>query len=123
MVFLTTQLWLRNRLTDRYWRVQEVLKHAQHFRGRKNRCYRLAIRAVTRAFVKCTKARGLKKRNMRTLWINRITAASQEHGLKYPAFVGNLIKCRQASMALPPAPGLHLTGVISSLHSARSLSR
>uniref|UniRef100_V9GX65 Mitochondrial ribosomal protein L20 n=2 Tax=Mus TaxID=862507 RepID=V9GX65_MOUSE len=92
MVFLTTRLWLRNRLTDRYWRVQEVLKHAQHFRGRKNRCYRLAVRAVTRAFVKCTKARRLKKRNLRTLWINRITAASQEHGLKYPAFIVNLIK-------------------------------
>ncbi|GAB1289346.1 39S ribosomal protein L20, mitochondrial [Apodemus speciosus] len=67
MVFLTTRLWLRNRLTDRYWRVQEVLKHARHFRGRKNRCYR-------------------------TLWINRITAASQEHGLQYPAFISNLIK-------------------------------
>ncbi|KAB1269268.1 Cyclin-L2 [Camelus dromedarius] len=92
MVFLTAQLWLRSRLTDRYWRVQEVLKHARHFRGRKNRCYRLAVRAVTRAFVKCTRARRLKKRNMRTLWINRITAASQEHGLKYPAFIANLIK-------------------------------
>uniref|UniRef100_A0ABI7YH77 Mitochondrial ribosomal protein L20 n=1 Tax=Felis catus TaxID=9685 RepID=A0ABI7YH77_FELCA len=66
----------------------------EHFRGRKNRCYRLAVRAVTRAFVKCTKARRLKKRNMRTLWINRITAASQEHGLKYPAFIVNLIKCQ-----------------------------
>jgi len=31
---------------------------------------------------------------MRTLWINRITAASQEHGLKYPAFIVNLIKCQ-----------------------------
>ncbi|XP_021523153.2 large ribosomal subunit protein bL20m isoform X1 [Aotus nancymaae] len=92
MVFLTAQLWLRNRVTDRYWRIQEVLKHAKHFRGRKNRCYRLAVRAVTRAFVKCTKARFLKKRIMRTLWINRITAATQEHGLKYPAFTGNLIK-------------------------------
>uniref|UniRef100_A0A8C0MH22 Ribosomal protein L20 n=1 Tax=Canis lupus familiaris TaxID=9615 RepID=A0A8C0MH22_CANLF len=40
--------------------------------------YKLTVRAVTRAFVKCTKARRLKKRNMRTLWINRITAASQE---------------------------------------------
>ncbi|XP_075405984.1 large ribosomal subunit protein bL20m isoform X2 [Tenrec ecaudatus] len=92
MVFLSAQLWLRNRVTDRYWRVQEVLKHARHFRGRKNRCYSLAIRAVIRAFVKCTKARNLKKRTMRTLWINRITAASQEHGLKYPALVGNLVK-------------------------------
>ncbi|KAF6110176.1 mitochondrial ribosomal protein L20 [Phyllostomus discolor] len=94
MVFLSAQLWLRSRVTDRYWRVQEVLKHARHFRGRKNRCYRLAVRAVMRAFVKCTKARRLKKRNLRTLWINRITAASQEHGLKYPAFVSNLIKVR-----------------------------
>ncbi|KAH0514759.1 39S ribosomal protein L20, mitochondrial [Microtus ochrogaster] len=66
MVFLTTRLWLRNRLTDRFWRVQEVLKHARHFRGRKNRCYRLAVRAVTRAFVKSTQARRLKKRNLRT---------------------------------------------------------
>ncbi|KAK2509129.1 hypothetical protein MC885_006447 [Smutsia gigantea] len=47
--------------------------------------------AVTRAFVKCTR---LKKRSMRTLWINRITAASQEHGLKYPAFIINLVKCQ-----------------------------
>uniref|UniRef100_A0A452T2Y0 Large ribosomal subunit protein bL20m n=1 Tax=Ursus maritimus TaxID=29073 RepID=A0A452T2Y0_URSMA len=28
------------------------------------------------------------------LWISRITAASQEHGLKYPAFIVNLIKCQ-----------------------------
>ncbi|XP_070330232.1 large ribosomal subunit protein bL20m isoform X2 [Odocoileus virginianus] len=103
MVFLSAPLWLRNRITDRYWRVQEVLKHARHFRGRKNRCYRLAVRAVTRAFVQCTRARSLKKRNLRTLWINRITAASQEHGLKYPAFILNLIKC-QVGLALHRDP-------------------
>ncbi|ELK23625.1 39S ribosomal protein L20, mitochondrial [Myotis davidii] len=28
------------------------------------------------------------------LWINRITAAAQEHGLHYPAFVGSLVKCQ-----------------------------
>lgn len=39
----------------------------QHFRGRKNRCYSLAVRAVRRAFVYATKARRLKKRNMRTV--------------------------------------------------------
>ncbi|XP_032129801.1 39S ribosomal protein L20, mitochondrial-like, partial [Sapajus apella] len=74
MVFLTAQLWLRNRVTDRYWRIQEVLKHAKHFRGRKNRCYRLAVRAVTRAFVKCTKARFLKKRILRTVSWTRPSA-------------------------------------------------
>uniref|UniRef100_A0A5F7ZBY6 Mitochondrial ribosomal protein L20 n=1 Tax=Macaca mulatta TaxID=9544 RepID=A0A5F7ZBY6_MACMU len=70
MVFLTAQLWLRNRVTDRYFRIQEVLKHARHFRGRKNRCYSLAVRAVIRAFVKCTKARYLKKKNMRTVSVD-----------------------------------------------------
>lgn len=39
----------------------------KHFRGRKNRCYSLAVRAVRRAFVYATKARRLKKRNMRTV--------------------------------------------------------
>ncbi|XP_063488160.1 large ribosomal subunit protein bL20m isoform X2 [Symphalangus syndactylus] len=103
MVFLTAQLWLRNRVTDRYFRIQEVLKHARHFRGRKNRCYRLAVRTVIRAFVKCTKARYLKKKNMRTLWINRITAASQEHGLKYPALIGNLVKTWHSPVAVHAA--------------------
>ncbi|KAM9115897.1 large ribosomal subunit protein bL20m [Pangshura tecta] len=94
MVFLSAPCWLRSRLTDRFWRVQEVLKHARHFRGRKNRCYRLAVRSVRRAFVKSTKARIKKKKFMRTLWITRIEAAALEHGLKYPAFIGNLLKCQ-----------------------------
>ncbi|XP_008576361.1 PREDICTED: 39S ribosomal protein L20, mitochondrial [Galeopterus variegatus] len=94
MVFLGAPLRLRSRLAGRCWRIQEVLKHARHFRGRRNRCYTLAVRAVTRAFVKGTAARRQKKRDMRTLWINRITAASQEHGLKYPAFIANLVKCQ-----------------------------
>ncbi|CAG06849.1 unnamed protein product, partial [Tetraodon nigroviridis] len=92
MVFLTVSSWIRNRGPDRYWKVQELLKHARHFRGRKNRCYSLAVRAVRRAFVYATKARTLKKRNMRTLWITRIAAASREHGMNYPALMHNLAK-------------------------------
>ncbi|XP_076003535.1 large ribosomal subunit protein bL20m [Genypterus blacodes] len=92
MVFLTLPCWIRSRGPGRYWKVQELLKNARHFRGRKNRCYSLAVRAVRRAFVYATKARKLKKRNMRTLWITRIAAASREHGLKYPALMHNLVK-------------------------------
>ncbi|XP_068598841.1 large ribosomal subunit protein bL20m [Brachionichthys hirsutus] len=92
MVFLTVSRWIRNRGPDRYWRVQEVLKHARHFRGRKNRCFSLAVRAVRRAFVYSTKARSMKKSIMRKLWISRIAAASREHGLKYPGLMHNLIK-------------------------------
>ncbi|KAM6981274.1 large ribosomal subunit protein bL20m [Aplochiton taeniatus] len=92
MVFLTLSCWIRNRGPDRYWKIQEVLKNARHFRGRKNRCYSLAVRAVRRAFVYATKARMIKRRNMRTLWISRIAAASREHGMKYPALMHNLVK-------------------------------
>jgi len=92
MVFLTLSCWIRSRGPDRYWKVQELLKHARHFRGRKNRCYSLAVKAVRRAFVYATKARKQKKRNMRSLWITRIAAASREHGMKYPALMHNMIK-------------------------------
>lgn len=92
MVFLSLPCWIRSRGPDRFWKVQEVLKHARHFRGRKNRCYSLAVRAVRRAFVYATKGRMLKKRNMRTLWITRIAAASREHGMKYPALMHNLAR-------------------------------
>ncbi|XP_004086146.1 39S ribosomal protein L20, mitochondrial [Oryzias latipes] len=92
MVFLTLPLWIRNRGPDRFWKVQDLLKHARHFRGRKNRCYSLAVRAVRRAFVYATKSRKLKKRNMRTLWITRIAAATREHGMTYPALMHNLTK-------------------------------
>lgn len=96
MVFLSLSRWVRSRGPDHYWRVQEVLKHARHFRGRKNRCYSLAVRAVRRAFVYSTKARRAKKGIMRTLWITRITGAVQEHGIKYPHFITNLAKCQVA---------------------------
>ncbi|XP_029434493.1 39S ribosomal protein L20, mitochondrial [Rhinatrema bivittatum] len=96
MVFLSLARWVRNRGPDRYWRVQEVLKHARHFRGRKNRCFSLAIRAVHRAFVYATKARKAKKRIMRKLWISRIAGACREHGLKYPILMCNLVKTQVA---------------------------
>ncbi|XP_063797942.1 large ribosomal subunit protein bL20m [Pseudophryne corroboree] len=96
MVFLSLSRWVRSRGPDRYWRVQEVLKHARHFRGRKNRCFSLAVRAVRRAFVYSTKARRARQHIMRTLWITRITGAVQEHGIKYPHLVSSLAKCQVA---------------------------
>ncbi|XP_059399823.1 39S ribosomal protein L20, mitochondrial [Carassius carassius] len=93
MVFLTLSCWTRNRGPDRYWRVQELLKSARHFRGRKNRCYSLAVRAVRRAFIYASKARKAKRRSMRQLWIQRLAAASREQHMKYPALIHNLLKC------------------------------
>ncbi|MEE6483969.1 hypothetical protein FKM82_013707 [Ascaphus truei] len=96
MVFLSLSRWVRSRGPDRYWRVQDVLKHARHFRGRRNRCFSLAVRSVRRAFVSSTKARQAKKGFLRTLWISRIAGATREHGMKYPMLICNLVKCQVA---------------------------
>lgn len=99
--------------------VNLIFVFLQHFRGRKNRCYSLAVRAVRRAFIYASKARKAKRRNMRQventhlsfrrmritpvnhswpvtsvpqLWISRIAAATREHHMKYPALVHNLLK-------------------------------
>ncbi|XP_078095044.1 large ribosomal subunit protein bL20m [Mustelus asterias] len=94
MVFLSLSRWIRSRGPDRYWRHRELLQHARHFRGRKSRCYSLALRTVRRALQYSTRDKRLKKRNMRLLWISRIAAASREHGLKYPTLISNLVKCQ-----------------------------
>uniref|UniRef100_UPI00358F2A90 large ribosomal subunit protein bL20m n=1 Tax=Myxine glutinosa TaxID=7769 RepID=UPI00358F2A90 len=94
MVLLSLALLMRNRGPDRYWKHQELLKHARHFRGRKNRCYSLAIRTVRRAWRYATIGRHLKKRDMRQLWITRIAAGAGEHGLKYSQFITSLLKCQ-----------------------------
>ncbi|XP_077168008.1 large ribosomal subunit protein bL20m [Paroedura picta] len=94
MVFLSPALWIRTRKTDRFWRKWEVLKNARHFRGRKNRCYTLAVRVVRKAWFYSTKARALRKSDMRTLWITRLTAAALEHRIKYHNFISGLYKCQ-----------------------------
>ncbi|XP_032818149.1 large ribosomal subunit protein bL20m [Petromyzon marinus] len=92
MVFLSLSRLVRVKSDNHYWRAKELFKYSQHFRGRKNRCYGLAVRAVRRSFVYATKARHLRRRNMRTLWITRATAGILEHGLKYSHFKTNLLK-------------------------------
>ena len=48
MVFLGAPLWLRSRLTDRYWRVREVLQHARVSRPRTPRVRRVSSRPGAR---------------------------------------------------------------------------
>lgn len=61
---------------------KNILFLFQHFRGRKNRCYKLAVRNVRRAFVKSTQARKQKKRflravNSKLLSVNIVTGKAQ----------------------------------------------
>lgn len=70
----------------------KVLKLAKGYRGRSGNCYRPALQRVEKALQYAYRDRRAKKRDFRSLWIQRINAAVREHGLTYSQFMGGLAK-------------------------------
>mgnify|MGYP000461293187 CR=1 FL=1 len=68
------------------------LKLAKGFRGARSKLFRQATEAVDRAQRLATAHRRLKKRDYRSLWITRISAACRARGLTYNRFVEGLNK-------------------------------
>jgi large subunit ribosomal protein L20 len=68
------------------------LKLASGFYGRRSTLFRTATEAVDRAMAQATAHRKLKKRDYRSLWITRISAAARLHGLNYSSFMAGLKK-------------------------------
>lgn len=73
-------------------RRKKVLKLAKGFRGRLSKIFRQAKPAVLHAFNFAFRDRRAKKRNMRRLWITRITAALTSTDLNYSVFINRLKK-------------------------------
>ncbi|MFZ1813154.1 MAG: 50S ribosomal protein L20 [Rhizobiaceae bacterium] len=73
-------------------RHKKVLKKAKGFYGRRKNTIRTAKAAVDRSMQYATRDRRVKKRNFRSLWVQRINAAVREHGLTYARFVDGLNK-------------------------------
>lgn len=73
-------------------RHRKVIKMAKGYRGRGNSCYRIALQRVEKALQYAYRDRKVKKRNFRSLWIQRINAASRQHGLTYSQFMNGLKK-------------------------------
>lgn len=71
---------------------KKVIKAAQGYRSRRKNIFRVAIEAVEKAGQYQYRDRRTKKRNFRALWIQRINAASREHGLTYGRFINGLDK-------------------------------
>ncbi|XP_065842428.1 large ribosomal subunit protein bL20-like [Oscarella lobularis] len=65
----------------------KVFALAKGFRGRSKNCYSLAVRRVHKALQYQYTSRRLKKRDMRSLWIQRIGAGTMEHGISYSTFM------------------------------------
>lgn len=83
MVFLSVVNWVRVRGPDEFWRKRRVFRLAAHYIGRRRNCYSIAVRNVHRALVYATKARQLKKEDMKALWNTRITAGCEQHNMTY----------------------------------------
>lgn len=71
---------------------KKVLEQAKGFRGRRKNTIRTAKAAVDRSKQYATRDRRNKKRNFRSLWIQRINAGVREHGLTYARFIDGLAK-------------------------------
>lgn len=71
---------------------KKVLKLAKGYRGRGKNCYRIALQRVEKALQYAYRDRKNRKRDFRSLWIQRINAAVREHGMVYSKFIGNIKK-------------------------------
>ena len=61
----------------------KVFRLAKGFRGRSNNCLRIAKERVEKALQYAYRDRRQKKRDMRSLWIQRINAGTKQHGVSH----------------------------------------
>ena len=71
-------------------RHKKILKLAKGYRGRAKNCYRIAIEKVEKALRYAYRDRKARKRDFRSLWVQRINAAVREYGLIYSKFINGL---------------------------------
>ena len=69
---------------------RKVLEQAKGYRGTKNSSYKRAKEQVWKGGVYAYAGRKQRKRDFRSLWIQRINAGAREHGLSYSQLVHGL---------------------------------
>ncbi len=73
-------------------RRKKVLSQARGYRGRGKSSFRVAKQLVEKGLQYAYRDRRTKKRNFRSLWIQRINAGARQHGLTYSQFMNGLGK-------------------------------
>jgi large subunit ribosomal protein L20 len=76
--------------TPRRRKHKRILKEARGYYGTKSRHFQQAKVALTRAGAFAWRDRRARKRDMRRLWITRITAACRMRGTRYSLFMNGL---------------------------------
>ncbi len=69
-----------------------ILKEAKGFYGKRKSCWKTARQVVRRSKQQAFIGRRLRKRQIRSLWITRISAAVRAHGASYSRFINALNK-------------------------------
>ncbi len=73
-------------------RHRKVIKKAKGYYGRRKNTFRVANQAVEKAGQYAYRDRRARKRNFRSLWIQRINAACRELDFTYARFINGLSK-------------------------------
>jgi large subunit ribosomal protein L20 len=73
-------------------RRNRILKEAKGFRGKRSSCHAVANEAVQHKWMHQYRARRVRKREFRALWIQRINAAARGLGKSYSRLIGGLGK-------------------------------
>ena len=71
-------------------RRNKVLKLAKGYCGSKSKHFKMANQAVMKSLTYAYTGRKLKKRDFRSLWITRISAACKMNGMNYSTFMHGL---------------------------------
>jgi len=73
-------------------RRKKILSFAKGYYGRRKNVWTVAKNAVEKAWVYAYRDRKVKKREFRSLWIQRINAGTRQYGMSYSVFIGKLSK-------------------------------
>lgn len=71
-------------------RHRKVIKAAKGARGRSKNTFRAAIQRVEKNLQYAYRDRRTRKRDFRRLWIQRINAATRQHGMTYAVFINGM---------------------------------
>ena len=73
-------------------RHKKILDMAKGYRGRNKNVFRVAVEKVEKGLQYAYRDRKAKKRSFRSLWIQRINAATRIHDMTYSRFISGLDK-------------------------------
>jgi large subunit ribosomal protein L20 len=73
-------------------RRKNFMKLSKGYFGRRKNVWTVAKNAIEKGLVYAYIGRKQKKRNFRSLWIQRINAGARQHGMSYSQFIGAVHK-------------------------------